>query len=219
MISTPIDFVTISREFGSGGSEFAQALGARLGWPVLDRDVVYRVAERLALDAAVVERLDESPPSRLARLAAAMHVLPPEMPSSYVAYENQLRPDDVAHTTHAVIAEAVRNPPLIVVGHGTQCAFADRPGTFHVRIVAPLDARARRLTPRLGCDPGRATTDAQRVDGDRGRYVQRYYQRDWRDPLLYDLQLNTGRIAVDEAAELVARLIVGSRAGTADARH
>lgn len=212
MPAGPIDLITISREFGSGGSEFAHALGARLGWPVLDRALVYQVAERLELDAAVIERLDEHPPTRLSRLAAALFVLPPEMPSTYVAPHEQLGPDDVASAVQQVIADAVRTPPLVVVGHGAQCAFCDRPGTLHVRLVAPLDARVRRLAPRLACDQGRAVGEARRMDTERARYIQRYYRRDWNDPLLYDLQLNTGRVSIDDAATLVAGLVRGESA-------
>lgn len=212
----PIDLVTVSREFGSGGSEFAHALGTHLGWPVLDRTLVYQVAERLELDAAVVERLDEHPPTRLSRLAAALFVLPPELPSTYVAPREQLRPDDVATAVQQVIADAVRTPPLVVVGHGAQCAFHRRPGTLHVRLVAPVDDRVRRLAPRLGCDPARAAAAAQRMDDERGRYVQRYHRRDWRDPLLYDLEFNTGRVSVEEAAELVAAVVRGRAVPVAD---
>lgn len=209
MPTHPIDLITVSREFGSGGSEFAAALGARLGWPVLDRAIVYHVAEQLELDAAVVERLDEHPPTRLSRLAAAMFVLPPEMPSTYVPPHERLGSDEIADVVRQVIVDAARTPPLIIVGHGAQCLFHGRPGSFHVRVVAPLESRAHRLAPRLGCHSAQAASEARRMDDERGRYVQRHHRRDWNDPLLYDLQVNTGGVGVAEAAELVAGLVRG----------
>ena len=210
MPTHPIDLITVSREFGSGGSEFAAALGARLGWPVLDRAIVYRVAEQLELDAAVVERLDEHPPTRLSRIAAAMLVLPPELPSAYVAPHEQIGPDEIAGAVRQVIADAARTPPLVLVGHGAQCLFHGRPGSLHVRLVAPLALRVERLTRRLGCHAAGAAAQARRMDDERGRYVQRHHRRDWNDPLLYDVQLNTGRVAVDAAVELVAGLVRGA---------
>ncbi|HEY0778595.1 MAG TPA: cytidylate kinase-like family protein [Gemmatirosa sp.] len=209
MPTHPIDLITVSREFGSGGSEFAEALGARLGWPVLDRTIVYHVAEQLALDASVVERLDEHPPTRLSRIAAAMFVLPPELPSTYVAPHERLGPDEIADAVRRVIGEAARTPPLIIVGHGSQCLFHGRPGSFHVRLVAPIEARMQRVASRLACHATRAAVEARRMDDERGRYVQRHHRRDWTDPLLYDLQLNTGRVGIDEAATLVAQLVRG----------
>ncbi len=209
MPTQPIDLITVSREFGSGGSEFAEALGARLGWPVLDRAIVYHVAEQLALDASVVERLDEHPPTRLSRIAAAMFVLPPELPSAYVPAHERLGPDDVADAVRRVIVEAAQAPPVVVVGHGAQCLFHQRPGSFHVRLVAPVEARAHRVASRLGWHAARAATEARRMDDERGRYIQRHHRRDWNDPLLYDVQINTGRVGIDEAAALVADLVRG----------
>ena len=39
-------FLTISREAGAGGSEIAAIVGKRLGWEVLDKNLLDHVAER-----------------------------------------------------------------------------------------------------------------------------------------------------------------------------
>ena len=44
------------------------------------------------------------------------------------------------------------------------------------------------------------------MDEDRRRYVQRYFHRDVNDPLLYDVQINTGRTTLDEAATVLEQL-------------
>src|SRR5258708_816785 len=93
----PIRLITVSREFGAGGSELAREVGRLLDWPVLDHDIVHRVADRLRLDDGTVERFDEHPPSLLARIASVLIVLTPEM-YSFAA------PIDVP--SHDAIAEA-----------------------------------------------------------------------------------------------------------------
>src|SRR5579862_9309919 len=76
----PVDLITISREFGAGGSDLARARGTRLHWPVLDRDLVHRGAGRLRLDPRHVEPLDERTPSWMTRLVASTLLMtPPEM--------------------------------------------------------------------------------------------------------------------------------------------
>ena len=206
MLTGPIDLITVSREFGAGGSELAAAVGELLGWPVLDHALVHRVAERLELDPAAVERLDEHPPSRLARIATALLFSPPEAPVHWDTSQ-VLPPDAIADATRDAILEAAQRPPLVVVGHGSQSLFRERTGALHVRLVAPLESRVQRVCGRLGSDPRAAAAQARRMDDDRGRWVMRYYHTDWRDPLLYDLVFNTGRVAVAEAAALVARLV------------
>src|ERR1043166_3384123 len=106
-----IQLVTISREFGAGGSELAAALGTRLGWPVLDHDIVHRVAEELRLDDDTVERLDEHWPSLLARIANVLIVPQPEM-FTFVPASDVTSHDAIAEAARTVIEEAAASPPL-----------------------------------------------------------------------------------------------------------
>lgn len=61
--ASSVNLITVSREFGAGGSELAEGLGHELGWPVLDHDLAHGVAGRLALEETTVARLDEHPPT------------------------------------------------------------------------------------------------------------------------------------------------------------
>lgn len=210
MQRTPVDIITISRQFGAGGSELAHAVAARLGWPVLDRDLVHRVAERLRLEDRVVEGMAEQPPSLMRRLAAALLVAPLEMPVA-IETERLLDLDAVAQTARDVLRETAQSPPVILVGHGGQHLLHDRPGTLHVRVVAPIAVRVERICRRLGCDGKIAISEVRRMDDGRREYMRRYYHCDWQDPLLYDLQINTGRVTVSDASTLLEHLVADSR--------
>ena len=206
MQTNPIRLITISREFGAGGSDLAQALGARLDWPVLDHDIVHKVAERLRLDDETVESFDEHMPSLLARIATVLII---SVPGMYSLPPGEVVPshDVIAAAARRVIEDAAKSLPLIVVGHGAQCIFADRDDTLIVRLVAPLDIRVARVAARSKLDQARALELVRRADDDRETYVQRYFHRDWRSELLYDLQINTGSIAIAEAVSMVTRLV------------
>ncbi len=206
MKGATIDLITISREFGSGGSDLALRLGAELGWPVLDRQLVEQVASRLQLDPRTVAMMDEHPPGLLARISSALLITRPESPIA-VDSSDVLSPDAVAEATRAAMLDAVKSPPLIVVGHGSQCLFHDRPGTVHIRLVAPLDSRVRRICDREPCEPNIAAAQVRKMDSDRYAYVRRYYHGDWRDPLAYDLQINTGKVSIESAAAAVMALV------------
>ena len=205
MKSAHIEIVTVSREFGAGGSEFASRLGERLGWPVLDDELACRCAARLQLDPAAVARMREHSPTLFARFTAALLVAPPEAPA--IDTTHLLRIDAIAEAAFESIMEAAQKLPLIFVGFGTQCIFADRQDALHLRLVAPLETRVEHLRVRFGWDAATAATKAKQMDEDRRRYVQRYFHRDVLEPLLYDLQINTGRTTIDEAAALVEQRV------------
>jgi cytidylate kinase len=217
MQSAHIELITVSREFGAGGSDLARKLGERLGWPVLDDDVTCRCAQRLQIDTSAVERLREHSPTLLARLSAALLVAPPEAPG--IDTSHLLTIDAIAEAALESILEAAQTLPLIFVGFGTQCIFAGRTDALHVRVVAPLETRVERLRARFGWDATNAATRARRMDEDRRRYVQRYFHRDVKDPLLYDVQINTGRTSFDEAARMIEQLVRGEQGVGAGARE
>lgn len=215
MSDKPIDLITISREYGSGGAELAHALGAYLGWPVLEHELAHRVAERLAIDEETVEEMDERAPSLFARVASALVFATPEMPLP-LPPEQLPDADVVAEAAREVMTEAAASPPAIIVGHGSQCLFARRPGTLHLRVVAPFAERVRRVQSRAGCAAGDAGARARHFDEVRAAYVRRHHGCDWRDGALYDLQLNTARLSMAECVTVVAAL-VGARAPGNDA--
>ena len=62
MRQTPIRVITVEREYGSRGGEFAHDLADRLGWRLLDSELVCAAARRAGgtpeLAAKFVELLD-----------------------------------------------------------------------------------------------------------------------------------------------------------------
>jgi hypothetical protein len=204
----PIRLITISREYGAGGSELGVLLGQSLGWPVLDHELVGKLAARLSCDEGEVVAMDEHAPTFLERLAAVATVTAPE--SRVHARPWSTDPDCVAAAAREVLLEAAQNLPLIVVGHGGNCLFRGRADVLRVRVAAPLDVRVRRVVRRSGLTPAQAAATVRRRDSDRQQYLQRYYQSDMNDPYSYDLQINTGTVSLETAAQLVLGLIRSS---------
>lgn len=217
----PIDIVTVSHELRSGGSEIARRIGERLGWPVLDgATIVERAAHRLGVDPALIAPLDEHPASLLERLGAGLRFGAPEAPLDLTP--DVPTADDVAAVVAAEVAQAAATPPLVILGHGAQCVLRGWRGALHVHVVAPLADRVARECLASRMPPAAAVAQLQRQDYDQAGYLRRYHKADRRDPLLYDLQVNTARLPVEEAAELIVRVVERRRAeqgGTLIVRH
>jgi CMP/dCMP kinase len=205
---TPIRLLTISREYGAGGRELGVLLGQRLGWPVLDNELISKLAARLSCDEGEVVAMDEHAPSFLERLAAVATVTAPE--SRIHSRPWTTDPDCVAAAAREVLLEAAQNLPLIVVGHGGNCLFRGRSDVLRVRVTAPVDLRVQRVARRSNFTPAKAAAEIRRRDSDRQNYLQRYYHSDTNDPCNYDLQINTGTISLDSAVDLMLCLIQSS---------
>ncbi len=202
---TVIDLVTISREYGAGASDLARRLGERLGWRVIDSQIPAAVATRLGIPLDALGEWDEHAPGLLESIGHALVLGSPEilLDSSVTSRPDARR---VANVTSDYLRAEAETPRAVIVGHGAQALFASRAGTLHLRLVAPLAVRAKRVAARRGCSEQHAMEICRRVDADRMHYVKDFHGRDVRDPLLYDLQINTGRVEMADAAILVSTL-------------
>jgi cytidylate kinase len=210
----PIRIITLSREYGAGGSELGSLLSEQLDWPLLDRDLARRIAERLRCRHEDVEALDEHAPTLIERIAVAFSVVPSDAPI-LPTLPDLPDPDRLVDAIRQVVLEAARTPPLIVVGRGANCLLQDRRDVLRVRATAPYDARVRRVAARTGAPPERAAADVRHRDADRRHYLQRYFHCAADDPNLYDLQINTATIPLEAAARLVLALVAAAPPATA----
>jgi hypothetical protein len=202
----PIRLITLSREYGAGGSELGLLLGQSLGWPVLDKDLAQRIAERLRCSHADVEKLGERGPRLLERIASAFTVVPSDAPI-LPELSRAPDPDALAEASRAVLLEAARTPPLIIIGHGGNCLLAGRPDLLRIRVTAPFDLRVRRVAQRTGRSDPEAAADVRHRDADRRYYLERYFQKDTNEPCLYDLQINTATISLANAGRMIVSLV------------
>jgi CMP/dCMP kinase len=194
-----IRIVTVSRESGAGGAALASALGENLGWPVVDRALLEEVARRLRAPLEDVKGVDERAGGFLERIGKAFARGGPE----FVFSSDLPDPEAVAQMEQELIRNLAESPPAIIVGRGAQCVLHSRPDTLHVRLVAPLEVRAGRLAEALGIPLEAAREKAREIDHERNRYIRFHFRCERDNPHLYDVQLNTGGIPLDEAVEIV----------------
>jgi cytidylate kinase len=198
--------ITVSRQFGSGGSEVAERVAQALGWHLYDNAVVDEVARRLGVDPSEVSAREERVPSLPERIASAMALGMPEVMPTVA--DLALQPDEerIVTVTRLVMEEAVLAGPAVLVGRGAQCMLAERADALHVFCYAPPDALASYAISNLGV----ARADAPRVVAEhnhqREQYVKRHWKRNWRDLANYHLCVNTAWLGLDGAAELIVQL-------------
>ena len=198
--------ITISRQFGSGGSEIAERVAQALDWHLYDNAVVNEVAKRLGMQPAEVSAREERVPSLPERIASAMALGMPEVMPTVADLPLQPNEDRISEMTKRVMEEAVLAGPAVLVGRGAQSLLASRADALHVFCYAPPEALASSAVSNLGI----AREDAARVVAEnnhqREQYVKRHWKREWRDVANYHLCVNTAWLGIDGAAELIVHL-------------
>ena len=201
--------ITISRMYGSGGSEVAARVAQLLGWSLFDNAFVDAVAERLGVPAAEVQAREERTPSLVERLASALAVASPEL---LPPPTEQLPPSEerMADVTRRIIEEAVARGNAVLVGRGAQSVLARRAGVLHVFCYAPRDALVRRVAERRRISLAEAEKVVDETNKQRDHYVRTTFKRSWMAHDNYHLSVNTEWLGIEGAAEAIvsaARLL------------
>jgi cytidylate kinase len=198
--------ITISRQFGSGGSEIAERVARALDWHLYDNAVANEVAKRLGMQPAEVSAREERVPSLPERIASAMALGMPEVMPTVADLSLHPNEERITEMTKRVMEEAVLAGPAVLVGRGAQSMLASRADALHVFCYAPPEALASYAVTNLGV----AREDAARVVAEnnhqREQYVKRHWKREWRDVANYHLCVNTAWLGIDGSAELIVHL-------------
>jgi cytidylate kinase len=192
--------VTIAREAGSGGRSVAQALARRLQYHLVDRELIAALARETGVSYCLAAERDETVESWFERLTVPADFGP--------MGAEPLGPTDLAvppihETTQKLIRSYADQGNVVILGRGGSAVLAGRRDALHVFIYAPLEWRIRQIAHSRKITQESAREHAERVDRRRAEYLKTYYHRDWRDPLLYNLCIDTERLGIEGAVNIL----------------
>lgn len=195
--------ITISRQYGSGGSIIAARVAHALGWPLLDNALVEAVAGRLGVTVDEVTAREERVPSLVERLASALTMGSPESMPMLIDAQPRLSSEQLIEVTGRVVEEQVASGPAVIVGRGAQLMLASREDGLHVLCYADRDALVARVAERLRIDREEAGRRVDETNRNRAEYVNRHWQREWLGLDNYHLCVNTGAFGIETSVSLV----------------
>ena len=180
--------ITISREFGSMGSVVAERAARTLGYRLADKATIETILKDYGL-----ANFDEEYRSI------------PGFWDRWDASRMRQRGVMLAMLNHCLQALA-REGDVVIVGRGGFAVLAGLADVLNVRIQAPRRIRARRLVdaPSIG-DPGLAERVVPENDHLQKAFIKEVYGLDWDRAHLFDLVIDTGKVAPDLAADLIVQ--------------
>lgn len=200
--------VSISRQVGTQGEEVAQAVAGKLGFRVIDYQVIQDAAREAGVSPETVSEAEHTP-SLMTRLLESL-ARNPNMPAAGWADPVQLSASplytsaDYRRFVEQAIREMAVQGDCVIVGHAAQVILRDRFDTVRVLITGSRAQRARRVQAGMGVDEKEAHKVLEKTDGERVDYYRRFYDTGWLTPCTYDLCLNTDHLNPEQAASVIA---------------
>lgn len=210
-----MNVITISREMGSGGTALGWILARELGFILVDKDLILRAAQKAQVSCEAVARYDQEEFNKAKAVLEKMFTADPAIysPLALIHYPIQGRAaarrapvfdqERYLAITQYLLRHLARQGNVILLGRGSQLVLADHPNTLHLRVIAPLEMRIRRIRHSRRLSEEEAGEAIQTRDRACARYLKHFYHRDWADPCFYDLVINTERLSLEAAASAV----------------
>lgn len=185
-------YVAVARQVGAGGSEIAKLVAKSLDAELLDQDLLHLMAERYNLSEGQLNFVDEESASWLREIFAQWMNRRAVPQSAYVRHLNE------------IVLMSARSGRAVFVGRGAYLLLPRERG-LRVWVVAPMEKRLERIMKVHDIGPTKAEKYAEEKDRGRRDLVRRYFHCDEKDPLLYDLVLNTEFLSHEDGAALSHR--------------
>lgn len=177
---------TISRQYGSGGSNLAIKLAELSGYQLVWRELINQAAIKIGSPDMALAVIDE-----LGLLG--------------------IRPDDETYlkfkeSISQVVTEIAHRGKVVIVGRASQLILTGFPNCLHLKIISDLETRIKKIQLSKNVNEKAAKAQIEKSDQNRQNFIKKFYQEDWNDPSLYDLTINTSHLDLDSIAKWIIKL-------------
>lgn len=180
--------ITISRQFGSNGEMIAEILAQAAECLLLNRKTLEKHLAEHHIPEIRVEWLSEKSPHELEDLD----------------YERAVYLDFLKETVMGMSEKG----HVFLLGRGGQFLFKDEEDAFHIKVVASLDTRVAAIQKRFDVDKATALRLINQKDAEREEYTLYFHRSDSSDPHAYDILINTSKVSIPEASEIILFFLV-----------
>lgn len=196
-------YITIEREYGSGGTKIARLLAEQTGIPCYGHEILEEVSKKYDISVEKIESYEEASTGSFLYSIYMM---------SQTAVNN---PDMLTKEGHiyvaeqAVIRQFAEKGSSIFLGH---CAFEtlkNQKDVINVFIrCTDNDAKKQRIINDYGIPEEKAETIGRRFNKKRSNYYYTNTAKKWDDLRNYDIVLDSGKLGIERCVEILKAAVI-----------
>ena len=194
--------INIGRQFGSGGKEVAEKIGASLGIAVYDNELISKAAEESGFSRELLQRSDEK--------RCVFSLFSFFGTDRFGSTRNYVGNNELFKIQSDVIRGIAQKGPAIFVGRCSNYILRDKT-CLDVFVSAPVESRVKRVMERLAVDEDEARTRIERQDRTRQTYYNFFTFGNWGAASDYDLCVDSSILGIEGTADLI--IDFGRKAG------
>lgn len=188
--------ITISREFGAGGSTIGKKVAEALGYEFYDKSIILQAASEKNIDVLKVLKNDEEAP-----------FLTGFTQSLFDFYSKPVN-EQIFEAQKQVIRKFGEHGNCVIVGRNANQILQEFDDSLHIFVHANLWWRVEYLKNNRmqGVPEEKILKAIEKVDRKRCKYCTYYTNTEFGDSRFYDLCLNSAKLGIDRCVETIVEL-------------
>jgi len=204
--------ITIARQFGAGGKTLGRWVAEKLGYELIDEELVEMVAKEANVSTEMADSVAEEAGNE-GVFARMMSKLGPYR-KGYVEVAMEKSPGYLdgnlyISLLHKVIPKVASQDNIVIVGRGAQYVLGDRKDTYHFLMLADMEYRIDFMMKYYKLDRKQAQIVVEKQSKRRLNLYRYFGRTDFDQPNLYHMVFNMNRVELEEAAQAVHQLVAG----------
>ena len=187
------NIITISRQFGAGGSTIGQAVAERLGYYYCDKDMIVRTAiESGNLSPEEIRYYDEKVPKEFG------------FGQSLFDFYNKPLDERLFNAQREAIKKLAEKGNCVIVGRNANIILKEYDRTLHVFIAATEHFRLKRMMGKMpGVPEEKVLSRLHSVDKARQKYCKYYTDTEFGNAAYYDLAIKSSTLGIDNCVDII----------------
>ena len=198
--------ITISRQFGAGGKTIGKKVAESLGYTFVNEDIIQMIAEKAKVSPGWVESVEKEAGGRLSRIVTKMVSRPlidRILKDDYGYIDEQIYIDYLV----VIIAQMAEEGNVVFLDRGSQYILNDLPDAFHILLINTFANRVKFMMDQYEMTEHRAAQVVKNEEKRRLNLYRKIGKQDYEQPELYHLVINMARVDLDEAAQMIIRMV------------
>jgi cytidylate kinase len=198
-----VRYMTIEREYGSGGTQIAKRMESITGIPCYGREIIESASKSLDVSCEDIERYEETVTGSF---MYTMYL----MSQSHSANADMLTKEaEVFVTEQEEIQRLAKQGRAIFLGHCASEALKDEEGVVKVFIhCSDNKIKQERIVKNYGIEKSQAERVSERFDRKRANYYQANTHNKWKDYGHYDIVIDSAVIGVEGCVAMLSGLFL-----------
>lgn len=196
------NYLTIEREYGSGGTKIARRLAEECGLPCYGVEILEAVSHAIHVPAEQIERYEETVSNSF------LYTL------FMISRADNDKSDMLNREGHIYVEEQAQIRRLadqsraIFLGHCASEALKERKGVIKVFIRAGEEDKKKRIMEDYHIPENKLESVRKRFDAKRAKYYYANTAKRWNDLNNYDIVLNSSQLGLEGCVELLKGLLL-----------